>query len=130
MKSLEKKEKELSRERRNLIDTIAKNGGAAGSLLPKLGELEVELDQTTREIERLRAELAAIKIQAIDETDLRAALSSFDEIWHELFPSERARILHLLIEEIRYDAEAGEVSITFRPGGVRSLAREDGRETA
>ncbi len=42
----------------------------------------------------------------------------------------RARILHLLIEEVRYDAEAGEVAITFRPGGVRSLAREDGKETA
>ena len=58
------------------------------------------------------------------------ALASFDPIWRELFPAERARILHLLVEEVRYDAEAGEVAITFRPGGVRSLAREDGRETA
>ncbi len=64
------------------------------------------------------------------EKDLTAALASFEPVWRELFPAERARILHLLIEEVRYDADAGEVAITFRPGGVRSLAREDGRETA
>ena len=44
-----------------------------------------------------------------------------------LVPVERARILHLLIEDVRYNAEAGEVAITFRPGGVRSLARERNR---
>ena len=38
--------------------------------------------------------------------------------------------LQPLIEELHYDAEAGDVAIAFRPGGVRSLAREDGRETA
>ncbi len=53
-----------------------------------------------------------------------------EPIWRELFPAERSRILHLLIEEVRYDAEAGEVAITFRPGGVRALARDTGRETA
>jgi hypothetical protein len=35
-----------------------------------------------------------------------------------------------LIEEVRYYADAAEVAITFRRGGVRSLAREDARETA
>ncbi len=96
----------------------------------KLGEVEAEYDTVTRRLEQLRAELAAIDHQAIDEKDLKAALASFEPVWQELFPAERARILHLLIEEVRYDAEAAEVAITFRPGGVRSLAREDGRETA
>ena len=31
---------------------------------------------------------------------------------------------------VRYDAEEGEVAITFRPGGVRSLAREEKQERA
>jgi hypothetical protein len=39
-------------------------------------------------------------------------------------PRERARVVHLLIEQVTYDSEAGEVSITFRPGGVRVLATE------
>ncbi len=92
--------------------------------------MEAEFDTVTTRLEQLRAELAALDHQTIDEKDLKAALASFEPVWRELFPAERARILHLLIEELRYNAEEGEVAITFRPGGVRSLAREDGRETA
>ncbi len=99
-------------------------------MFEKLGEVEAEYDTVTRQLEQARAELAALNHQAIDEKDLRAALASFEPVWQELFPAERARILHLLIEDVRYNAEAGEVAITFRPGGVRALAREDGRETA
>ncbi len=109
---------------------MAGNGSRSPGVFEKLGEVEAEYDAVTRQLEQARAELAALNHQAIDEKDLKAALASFEPVWRELFPAERARILHLLIEEVRYDADAGEVAITFRPGGVRSLAREDGRETA
>ncbi len=125
-----KPEKKLISERRNLLDAVAGNGSRSPGVFEKLGEVEAEFDTVTRRLEKLRAELAAPNHQAIDEKDLKAALASFEPVWRELFPAERARILHLLIEEVRYDAEAGEVAITFRPGGVRALAREDGRETA
>ena len=36
----------------------------------------------------------------------------------ELFPKERARILALLLERVEFDANKGEVAITFRPGGM------------
>ncbi len=99
-------------------------------MFEKLGEVEAEYDAVTRRLDQLRAELAALDHQAIDEKDLKAALASFEPVWRELFPAERSRILQLLIEQVTYNADAGEVAITFRPGGVRSLAREDGRETA
>ena len=51
--------------------------------------------------------------------------AAFLATWKGLFSAER-----LVIEEVCYDADAGEVAITFRPGGVRSLARDEGRETA
>ena len=34
---------------------------------------------------------------------------------------ERARVLSLLIEEVRFDAPAEQVAITFRPGGPKAL---------
>ena len=58
--------------------------------------------------------------------ELREAIESFDELWAELFPAERGRILRLLIERVTYDGEAGEIEITFRPGGVRTLLEEVG----
>jgi len=33
-------------------------------------------------------------------------------------------VLRLLIEEVRYHAKDGEIEITFRPGGIRTMARE------
>ncbi len=47
-------------------------------------------------------------------------------IWAELFPQERARVLALLLECVEFDAEFGEVEITFRPGGPRAV---NGRST-
>jgi hypothetical protein len=38
------------------------------------------------------------------------------------FPREKARILALLLERVAYDGRVGEVSLKFRPGGVRTLA--------
>ncbi len=130
LKDLAKTERKLATERRNLLDAVAGNGSRSPGVFEKLGEVEAEFDTVTRQLEQLRAELAALNQQAIDEKDLRAALASFEPVWQELFPAERARILQLLIEQVSYNAEAGEVAITFRPGGVRALAREDGRETA
>ncbi len=39
-------------------------------------------------------------------------------------------VLQLLIEQVTYNAEAGEVAITFRPGGVRMLASGREKESA
>ena len=61
---------------------------------------------------------------AIDEDDLRTALADFEPVWDELFTAERVRIVRLLVEDVRFDADRSEVSITFRPGGVRALAAE------
>ena len=66
---------------------------------------------------------------SIDEKDLREALASFDPVWDELFPAEKARMIRLLIERVAYHAKDGEIEITFRPGGVKAMAGE-GKETA
>ena len=45
-------------------------------------------------------------------------------------PREKERILQLLIEEVTYRSDGGEVAITFRPGGVRALAERGERKSA
>ena len=45
-------------------------------------------------------------------------------MWDGLKPREQARVLHLLIDHIDYDGEAGEIAITFHPTGISSLAHE------
>lgn len=65
--------------------------------------------------------MLAIDGDVLDENVLRDALASFDPVWDELFPREKARVLALLIERVVYDARSYDVRITFRPGGVKAL---------
>ena len=44
---------------------------------------------------------------------------------NELTIQERHRVLELLIEVITFHPDSGEVEIEFRPGGIRTLAREE-----
>ena len=41
---------------------------------------------------------------------------------------EKARVLQLLISEVSYHAGRGEMTIEFRPGGVRTLASNSEEE--
>ncbi len=130
LNDLLKRESKLTSERGNLADTIASEGRGARSLLTKLTEVEEDLRKLSPRIEEIEAELSALKDQLVEEEDLRSALASFLPLWDQLFPRERGRILHLLIECVTYDAQAGEVEIIFRPGGVKMLREEKERERA
>ncbi len=131
MRELERREPELERERRNLLDAVAKNGAHSGSLFEKLDEVEAELARLSGRIEETRAEIARLESDVINQQDLTRAISTFDPIWHQLFGAEKARLFQLLLEEVSYNAPKGEIHITFRPEGIRALAkRDDQKETA
>jgi site-specific DNA recombinase len=61
--------------------------------------------------------------------DLRVALGTFDPIWEQMTPTEQTRVVELLIERVDYDGAEENLSITFRPAGVR-LAAAQGHNAA
>jgi len=61
-------------------------------------------------------------INGLTETDVRAALLEFDQLWNELFPAEQVRIIKLLVERI--DVGIGGLDIKLRVDGVTSLVGE------
>ena len=72
---------------------------------------------TTRNQDRL----ASIAL-ADPEEDVREALQKLDPVWDELFPTERERIVKLLIKEAILSADG--LKIAVRTNGLRSLAAE------
>jgi site-specific DNA recombinase len=58
----------------------------------------------------------------ITEADARSALMQLDPLWDELFPSEQARILGLMVE--RVDIEEAGINVRLRVDGLTNLARE------
>lgn len=115
---------ELACQRKNLLDALQHGGVAANAIAGRLAEVDEQIGRLETRNAEVGAELAAITNDTVDEDELRRALQEFTPVWDELVPKERARLLRLLIEEVRYDGQAGEVTIEFRDHGIRALGHE------
>ena len=58
----------------------------------------------------------------LSETDVREALQSLDPLWDELFPTEQARVLQLLVE--RVEIRPGGLDLRFRVDGLQTLVAD------
>jgi site-specific DNA recombinase len=92
------------------------------------GEIETDVIDQLRAVFRepkiVAGTLKAARVDADDitETDARAALQQLDPLWDELFPTEQARILTLLVE--RVDIGTDGLNVRLRVDGLGGLARE------
>jgi hypothetical protein len=86
----------------------------------RLAELDGLLAEAERCVQEARGELAVLDLGVVDPAELRRALHEFEPGWEQLVPKERGRVLALLLERVVYDAESGEVEITFRRGARAS----------
>ena len=76
----------------------------------------------TPEIIAATSREAATAENQIVEADVRDALVQFDALWDELFPTEQARIVQLLVERI--DVRTDGIALRLRPNSLHSLAAE------
>jgi site-specific DNA recombinase len=88
----------------------------------RLADLQERIRLGERRLAEIEAELATLREQQIDESDLAQALAAFDPVWEQLSLREQARVLQLLIERVDYDGRTDDISITFHPTGIRALA--------
>ena len=51
-------------------------------------------------------------------------MSVFDPVWGSLAPQEQVRVVQILVEQVDYDGAKGRVAMSFRPAGIKTLARE------
>jgi hypothetical protein len=72
----------------------------------------------------LRDEFSAIERETVSPDEVQRAIALFEPIWDMLFPRERSRILHLLLETAIYDGIKGELELQFYPLGISRLAAE------
>jgi len=63
-----------------------------------------------------------------EEGEVIEALGALEPVWDELYPTEQARILRLLVEQI--DVAPDGISVTLHAAGIRSLVAELASEQA
>jgi len=60
--------------------------------------------------------------EGLVEADVREALQNLDPLWDELFPTEQARVLQLLIE--RVEVHPDRIDLRIRVDGLQSLVAD------
>jgi hypothetical protein len=66
----------------------------------ELGRMERQAEDLRRRLSLVVAELEMLEKTPTTEAGLLAELGTLDRIWNELFPAERERLLHLIVERI------------------------------
>jgi len=90
----------------------------------RLVALNATLDAAQQKLTAVKERIAAMGAKTVDPDEVKAALAAFGPVWEQLAPREKERVVRLLVERVAYDGRAGEVSVTFRPAGIKALATE------
>jgi len=123
----------LGREVRRLAADLRKTAataGKSGHAAARLADLNEAIRRGEERLAELAQEVEAAEARVLDPGEAAAALARFDPVWESLTPKERAKLLHLVVQSVSYDGGAGTVSITFHPGGIRSLGVQVPEATA
>jgi site-specific DNA recombinase len=64
---------------------------------------------------------------SLDEGKITVAMSRLDEIWNQLFPAERSRIVKLLVEKVI--VSPNDLEVRLRANGIERLALEMRQES-
>lgn len=79
---------------------------------------QIEVEET---MALLKTRIAELTENVLSEGHLRGAVEAFKPAWESLALQERIRLLRLLVQEVVYDGETGEIAITFYPNGIKSI---------
>ena len=115
----------IGAEGKSLVAALAGNaGGDSRFITERLAQIETRDAQLQQRLAEIHDALVAIEQSSISTSDVLQALSLFEPVWQALTTREQDRLLHLLIERVNYDGQAGEIGLAFRPAGLAYLGRE------
>ena len=112
-----------AKEVKALARTMSSGSDASAD---RLATIQVRAQEAERRRSQIEAELESVASNRIEEAELAAALASFEPAWDGLSAAERARLARLLLERVAFDPRARTLKLTFRPSGIKALARMPG----
>jgi site-specific DNA recombinase len=124
---------------RNEIDKAIKDlGRRVGEVAPRagfdegatrqLGLLQAEIHDRQQEVADINGRIAAIRQRMLDPDEMAGAIEAFDPLWKTMPPADKAKMVHLLIEQVEYDGADETISLTFHPTGIRTLTEQNREE--
>lgn len=114
---LQRERQHNGEEIKQLVTSIAA-GEPSPSVTERLSQLEESAAILDRRIGEIDNELAAVEHAAIDPGHVAATLAEFNQLWDVLYPQERTRIVHLIVERVVYNGDQGGIQVVFHPQGL------------
>jgi hypothetical protein len=89
------------------------DGGGGKTLAKRLGEIETEVDHLRIQLGEVEDRLRALTGAQRQVERVARLLDGFGTMWSALVPQEQRELLHLLIDRVVVDLDAGGFRITF-----------------
>ena len=83
----------------------------------RIKERQDEVAQFNARLQAVEQELAALGAQTINREHLTQTLAQFTDLWDALYPQERVRLVHSLIESVVYHDETDRLEFHFKTSG-------------
>jgi site-specific DNA recombinase len=80
----------------------------------RIAERKAEATGINGRLTQVEQDLTAIGAQTLDRDHLMQTLAQFTDLWDALYPRERIRLVHSLIETVTYYDETNQIEIRFR----------------
>ena len=105
---------DLNAESKRLLGAFSDVGGSGGKTLAKrLGEIETEIDHLRIQLGEVEDRLRALTGAQRQVEHVARLLDGFGTLWGALVPQEQRELLHLLIDRIVVDLDAGGFRVEF-----------------
>ena len=118
-------EDEIATVRANASVLIHSNLGQAeksGFVADEIGRMERQAEDLQRRLSVVVSELDLLEKAPTTEAGLLAELGALDRIWNELFPAERERLLHLIVERITVNEDG--LVLVLKADGLSGVIAE------
>jgi site-specific DNA recombinase len=119
---VDKELSEASTDMAALATRASTPGADAKEALDRLARLHARV----AELEQQRAGVlrtSRAEHTGTDANDVQHALEQFSPLWDEMTGWEQQKVIRSLIEEVRYDGEAGVVKLGFRSNGLKEVCQ-------
>jgi hypothetical protein len=104
---------ERNAESKRLLAAFSEADGGGKTLAKRLGEIETEVDHLRIRLGEVEDRLRALTGAQRQVERVARLLDGFGTMWSALVPQEQRELLHLLIDRVVVDLDAGGFRITF-----------------
>ena len=98
--------------------------------LARLTDVQKKTREVEHRLQEVHREIVQLESRQVGKEEIAKVLANFDGVWDALKPTEKVRVIELLVQQVAWDSSSQDVSITFHATGIRTLAQENAEDAA